>query len=201
MRISQVCVVWISLFAAVFSEAKEEQRVILMPIELVNASPEQGVRYQKLFLEAITQVPTIVAVETKKAVATVEALPKTCTKEEDCLLRLGKKLGVQKLLALRVGKLGETVVMRVSVFDLSRGARQGIWQEVLRGEDEKGLEQAMYRMVMGFAPTPLGPKPWFTRWWVWTAAGAVVAGAIITAVLATRSIGPEPDAVIIPPGP
>jgi hypothetical protein len=85
-----------------------------------------------------------------------------------------------------VGRLGDTTLIRVSVFDVARGARQGTWQELLREQTDRAVSQAMARMVAGFVPPPPAPQPWYSRWWVWTIAGVAVAGSVTAAVLATR---------------
>ena len=113
---------------------------------------------------------------------------------------MGQRLGADKLLQLRVGQLGDTTIIRLTAFNVARGARQGSWQEVLRTPDDQAVALAMERMVGSFAPLPPPDKPWYSRWWVWTAAGVVVAGTVTAIVLTTTlDSGPEPDDIITPP--
>jgi hypothetical protein len=58
---------------------------------------------------------------------------------------------------------------------------------------------------VGGAPTPrvsiTAPPPagaWYRRWWVWTIAAGVVAGAATGAYFATRSSGPGAPVVHVP---
>lgn len=50
-------------------------------------------------------------------------------------------------------------------------------------------------------PAAVAPQPWFKRWWVWTIAGVLVAGAGGTAYLATRGDPAGPPDIPIRVGP
>jgi hypothetical protein len=124
-----------------------------------------------------------------------------CAREIACQQQLGNRLGVHKLVALRVGKLGDTTVLRLTAFDVTRGTRQGTWQEVLRRADARAVAAALERLAASFMPPPPARRPFYTRWWFWTAAAAaVVAGSVTAAVLATRP-GSDIDRTITPPSP
>jgi hypothetical protein len=182
-----------------------ETRVILrtglLPVERVNVSEAEGRRYRRHLVEVLRQRASIHLIHQKLVTDLLESQPKAkeCGGQIDCLRRLGRRMRADKLLVLRIGLLGETVVLRLTAFDVSRGARQGTWQEVLRRSDDEAVARAMERMVAGFVPRQPPPKPWYSRWWVWTAAGAVIAGTVTAVVLATRDSGVEPDVVIRPP--
>jgi hypothetical protein len=173
-------------------------RVSLAPLELVNISEQEGRRYRRV-LERIVRTTHGLQLDTPDVPA-----DKPCDlREVSCLHQLRSTLGADRLLVLRVGHLGDTTVIRLTVHDLKRAVRQGSWQEVLRGQtDDDALGAALKRMVAGFAPPPPPPppppSPWYKKWWVWTAAGVVVAGGVTAAVLATRG-GDGPDHTIVPP--
>jgi hypothetical protein len=175
--------------------AAAQLRVSLAPLELVNLSREDGERYRRALERAIR------ATRGLRRVAPAHEL---CDlREVSCLHRQRSRLGADRLLVLRVGRLGDTTVIRLTVHDLRRAVRQGSWQEVIRGQTtDEALGKALDRMVAGFAPAPPPPppppSPWYKKWWVWTAAGVVVAGGVTAAVLATRG-GGEPDHTIVPP--
>lgn len=114
----------------------------------------------------------------------------------DCPERVAEALGadVDRVVMLRAARLGRTHVLRLTVFDVHRGARVGSWQEVLSTFDQRGVRSALARMIAGFAPAPPlagRSRPWYTRWWVWTIVGAVVAGSVATGVVLGTRGGPE----------
>jgi len=176
-------------------------KVALLPVERVNITPAQGRRYLDLLLRGLRQRSTLEILRPGTAGGSA-SLPARCSESIDCLRREGLRLGADRLLQLRVGQLGDTTIVRLTAFDVARGARQGSWQEVLRDVRDAAVAQALERMIAGFAPAPppvAAKKSWYTRWWVWTVAGAVVAGTVTAIVLGTRDTGPERDRTIIFP--
>ncbi len=168
---------------------------VVAQVEGVNLSPGEAARYLGWLRQELRGRPG------------VEPLPGAgpplaCLQDAACL-RGRHSPQRQRLIALRVGRLGQTVLLRLTLFDLRRGARQGSWQETLVRPDEASARAALARMVTGVAPAAPPPPPWYRRWWVWTTAGAVVAGVVVTSVLlATRGEQREaggPDVVITPP--
>jgi hypothetical protein len=184
------------LLAPVAATAAPPLRVSLRPVEAVNAGPGEERRYRELLEETVRTTPGL------ELRAGSEGELGCDLREGSCLHRLHAALAADRLLALRVGRLGDTVVIRLLVHDLAQGARQGSFQEVLaRGAGERELRDALRRMVAGFAPPPPPPRrrtPWYGRWWVWSIAGVVVAGSVTAAILATRPQTSEPDFKIIP---
>lgn len=189
-----VCVV---LLLLPWAAGAARLRAAVAPAERVNVSEQEGARLQRLLLQVLREAKGV------GAARLLDGSPSCDPREPDCLARLGRELESERLLQLRVGRLGDTTVIRLTVYDLNRRARQGSWQEVLRQQAGGQAEQrALERMVAGFAPPPPPPpekQPWYTRWWVWTAAGVVVAGGVTAAVLATRDRGTRPDDTIVPP--
>jgi hypothetical protein len=196
MRGTLALLAFVALLASDASAAKPRLRLALLPVEAINLSPPDAAHYQALLARALRALPEVALDERP-----VTAAP-GCAAEIACLRDLGALLGVEKLLALRVGRLGETTVVRLTAFDVTRGARQGTWQEVLRAPprrsrvwsgDDPAVSSALDRMLAGLVPRPRESPAWYTRWWVWAVAGAVVAGGVTAAVLATRTSGPQPD--------
>lgn len=168
-------------------------RLALGPVERVNLPGAEGQRLQLALRRVLEQTAGL-------TVSRVTKDPGCELREAECLGRLARRLGSDRLVLLRAGRLGETTVLRLTVYDLQRRVRQGSWQEVLRhGAGTEKERQALQRMVAGFAPPPPPPPtPWYGRWWIWTAVGVAVAGGVTAAVLATRESG-GPDRTITPP--
>lgn len=185
-----------------FTEAMAESSVeiALLPFELVNVPSDEQPRFQRLLIDALKQRRTLILIEPSRTDEILSGRSKGCAEQMECLSELGKQLKADKLLRLRVGRLGDTVVVRLKVFDVQRGAYQGSWQEVLRQQTDEALTSALKRMIISFAPLPPAPRPWYSRWWIWAAAGTVVAGGVTAALLATQDSEREPDWTIILPG-
>jgi hypothetical protein len=176
------CVALLILLAAPSAVAAPSTvRLAVLPVEGINLPAAEGDALRARLEQILRRNPTARVAPSPRAVA--------CGGEIACLQQTGVRLGLDKMVALRVGRLGDTTALRLTVFDVPRGVRQGIWQEVLRRADDAGVTAALERMVVSFLPLPPAPqrRAWYTRWWVWTIAGAVVAGSVTAAVvLATR---------------
>jgi hypothetical protein len=172
--------------------AESRMRVAVLPVEGVNLAPGDVARFRSLVRQSLGKHAAVSSSEE------AAVLPPWCALEASCLGALGRRLGVSKLLALRVGRLSDTLALRLTVFDVARGVRQGTWEEVLRRADDRGIAEALDRMLVGVFPPPPPRRPWYAQWWVWTVAGVVVAGATTATILATRG-GDEPRRVITPP--
>jgi len=188
------CLLWMES-----AQAEDHIRLAILPLETINLSPREGTRYQNILERALRKYPHLALYSVSSADRALSTQLSGCAAEINCLRDAGTRLGVEKLLALRVGRLSDTIVVRLAVFDVRRGVRQGTWQEVLRRADEPAVAQAMNRMLASFIPPPPSRRPWYSRWWVWTATAAVIGGSLTAALLATRDRKAEPDFTIIPP--
>ncbi|MBW2734670.1 MAG: hypothetical protein JRH20_19965 [Deltaproteobacteria bacterium] len=116
-----------------------------------------------------------------------------------CMAAIGRRADARRLIRLEVGRLGGTYVLRLTLYDVAKGARQGSWQEVLKGLGDEQVQPALLRMINGFAPPPpiAKGKPWYKRWWVWAAAAGVVTAS--TALVVTLTPSDDPDYTLVPP--
>lgn len=181
----------VSLVLALAAAAHAEPvRVALLAVEEINLAPGEGEQLRARFAE-------LLRARGAQLVAAAGVTP-GCAQEIACQQQLGKRVGAHKLVALRVGRLGDTTVLRLTAFDVTRGMRQGTWQEMLRRADSRAVGAALERLGAAFLPPPPAGRPFYKSWWFWTAAGVVVAGSITAAVLATR---PRSDAdwKLVPP--
>lgn len=171
-------------------------RLVVLPVERINLSQDEAERYLQRLEQVLAQDSRVVV---RRAAAVLPhghpPIDPGCGAAPGCLRALSEVLPADRLLALRAGRLAETVILRLTVYDAARNAQQGTWQEMLKSGERDAVSQAFERMVRGFLPPPpqKDTSPWYGRWWVWTITGAVVAGSVTAAVLATQEGGPEPD--------
>lgn len=171
----------------------------LLPIERLNISETEGRELGAALRETLAKRPQLRLLDAAAVAAALAKQPAGCDKRPTCLRELAKRLGATRLLALRAGQLGETTMLRLTLYDRD-AVKKGSWQEVLQRRDDATVKAALERMVDGLAPRPVrsavAATPWYRRWWVWTAVGVAVAGAVTTTVILTRDTRPEPDHVI-----
>ena len=171
-------------------------QITLLPVETINLSADEAPIYGRLLRGVLKQSYRVKLKEAPELAASLKGQEPSCRAEVNCLRKICAGKPVQKLLALRVGRLSDTLVIRLAVFDIPRGVLQGTWQEVLNQSDQKAVTRALERMVLGFIPQRPVARPWYAKWWVWTVAGAVVAGSVTAAILASQSSEPVPDVTI-----
>jgi len=181
--------------------APPTRRVGILPIDAMNVADREARRAEASLRRIVVSRELAVVPEAEVARA-LRGRPPQCAREMPCLREVGRALGSDTLLALRAGRLGDTLVVQLSAFDVRRGVRQGTWEEMLREGGAGPLDAALRRMVTSFAPPPpTTTPPWYRRWWVWTALGAAVAGGAVAIALGARDSRPTPDLVISPPTP
>lgn len=185
--------------ASTTSRGQGARRVAVLPIETMNVDDDEA-RQAEASLAQIVGRRRFEIVPRKAIEAALRGRPSGCARDVPCLREVGRALDAHTLLVLRAGRLGDTLAVQLSAFDVRRGVRQGTWEELLRPPDKGRLAAALRRMVASFAPPPPeAPPPWYRRWWVWTALGAAVAGAAVAIAVGARDTRPAPDFVIQPP--
>ena len=109
-----------------------------------------------------------------------------CRESEACLAEAGRKLPADLVLSMTVAGLGTTRLVRSRLIGTKDGLLLQDLQETLTG-GSSALDPFAQSLVRRLFPEP-EPR-WYARWWVWTIAGAAVAGAAAatTAVLVTRA--------------
>lgn len=171
------------------------RRYVLLAVEQVNVEVALRQQIESELLALLQKRARRAEVWTLPR-AGVTAPPSDCLLQNACLRDHARRLEAQRLLALRLGLLGDTLMLRLTVYD-PEGVKRGSWQEVLRPRDPAALTAALERMVGSLAPAPpvivRREGAWYRRWWVWTLVGVAVAGAVTTTVLVTRDTDPSAD--------
>jgi len=187
------------MFGGMCIASTGKTRAAVLPLEAVNLEPKECARLAGLLVQRLqgSRAFTVAAADRVHRVVKQEG----CAATPHCLQEVARKLRAETLFQLRAGRLGRTVVLRLSAFNGKAGTRVGSWQEVLDRLSPKQASDAFDRMIVGFAPRVAQPTRWYQRWWVWTAAVSAVAAGTVTAVLlATRgSAQPNVDVIIRPP--
>ena len=177
--------------------------VAVLPSSAVNIDAGENGRLIALLTKRLRAHATLRLNRTVKEVAELaKSLNAKCHEENTCLHELGRKLEVTRLLLFRSGRLGETLILRLALFNVETSTRQGNWQEVLNSPSPPQVERSLDKLIAAFAPRPLPPpRPWYRHWWVWTAVTGVVVAGSVTAILLSTQTGPSPGVVITPPSP
>lgn len=182
--------------------AESPLRLGIRQIQSVNMTPQEVASYMQLLLHRLKQDSRLHVFYPLPAdlAESFHAAERANTSE---LRAIGSRLQIAKLLAFRVGEIGETAVLRLSVFDLEKGVLQGAWQEILERPDDQAKSRALDKMIQGFlppAPSRIPPPRWYSSWWFWTSVGIVSAAAVATTlVLTLQDSQPDPDVIITPP--
>jgi hypothetical protein len=130
-----------------------------------------------------------------------------CLDDLPCVQRVGRRVAADKALVVRLGALGDTVVVRLALVDVDAGTQEEARQQVVRSAEPGRVEAALRRLArevgVRFAPRAATPAPrWYGHWAFWAGVGTTVAVAAGTGVwLATRPEETEPEHVIDPPAP
>lgn len=171
------------------------RRYVLLAVEQINVEPAMRQQIETQLLSLLRERARRAEVWTLPRTG-VTAPPSDCLQQNACLRDHARRLEAQRLLTLRLGLLGDTLMLRLTVYD-PEGVKRGSWQEVLKPRDQAALTAALERMVGSLAPAPpvivRRERSWYRRWWVWTLVGVAVAGAITTTVLVTRDTDPSAD--------
>ncbi|MCB9557959.1 MAG: hypothetical protein H6707_17735 [Deltaproteobacteria bacterium] len=163
----------------------------ILPIEAVNVGDQVASSFARAITEQLAKRRTV-------RLLTASATEPCTADDGACLMRLGHALAADRLVRLHAGGLGDTVLLRVEVFETRQGARQGAWQELLKRPTVAQLQAAARRICQSIAPlTVERRRAWYQRWWVWATVGAVVSAGVVSAIVFTRP-GDTPDFTVQP---
>lgn len=94
----------------------------------------------------------------------------------ECLTELGGQLGVDRLLAGALGKVGDLYYLNLKLIRTSTATVEGrVSREIRGGEAE--LVEAVRSGVRELLDPLVSSPPLYARWWFWTALGVVAVGS------------------------
>jgi hypothetical protein len=137
-----------------------------------------------------------------------------------CAVEVGQLIGVQKMIAGSLGKVGKTYSVILRMVDVRTGRVEQSVTEDYTGEIDKLLTVVMksiankmaaatrsdHKLAQGALPQPAAQgKPLYKKWWFWGGIGALGAGGAAAALLGGGGTTTEPiptvESLPLPPDP
>jgi hypothetical protein len=134
-------------------EAALTQRIAVWRIDALGLDAERVARLDTLFrmeLDRLASRPLPTRRDLDKAVAGDPALA-SCTGEDRCLAAIGKRLGVEVIVAGTVAAMGDSYILNIKAVDVASGSQlRRIATEPLRGSPDElidAIRVAAYRLL------------------------------------------------------
>ena len=157
--------------------SKSDLRVAVMPLRAAGVPHSAAKRVRAALSREIKNATSgDVVAPAKVDDALSRACPRQLTPDETCGFTAARSAAATHLIAGAFGAIGKTHVLQLRMTDVARGAVVRSLDETLYG-DLAHVERSLAPIVQRLVPAPQ-PRPWYTRWWVWTIAGAVVTGVV-----------------------
>jgi hypothetical protein len=159
--------------------------VAIAPVDAMGIPTEEGEALRAAIERQLATATAHHSVEREK-LAPLDPGDAHCRESEACLAEAGKRVPADLVLSLTVAGLGPTRLVRSRLIGTDNGLVLQDLQETLTGGPQ-ALDPYARSLAQRLFPEPELRTPWYGKWWVWTVAGVVAAGAGTTAaVLATR---------------
>lgn len=210
VRVLALVIVAVALGCAKSEPAKSAAQhpaitVTVMPESWATSSPRTRVdaaRASRATLRGMRGLRVIDAAVTARAVRG-EGLP-GCGDDIACVRRVGQRARSDKALVIKLAELGDTVLVRLDLFDVKRGEQQRTLQRVVRHASAARVAQAIEELTAEAARPFAQPEPerkaWYEQWYTWLGVGAFVVTTTVVGVVAARAQeSSKPDLVVTPP--
>ncbi|MFH1007639.1 MAG: CsgG/HfaB family protein [Candidatus Latescibacterota bacterium] len=110
--------------------------------------------------------------------------------DETCLVEIGKLIGVRKMVAGSIGKVGRLYSVSVWMVDVETGQMHRPCKADLEGRVEGLQTEVMPALARCLADLPATQKKSvYKRWWFWTAFGGIAAGIAAEMILSPEKKG------------
>jgi hypothetical protein len=160
------------------------QRLLILPLRAVGLSEGEAAAVRAAIVRELARELTLASdAEVATAVAGARECEGGKALQDPCALAAGASTGASQVLAGAVGGIGKTFVVQLRLLHVRTAAVRTV-EETLFGEQSNLLRAAgpIALRLVNVSP----PKPWYTRWWLWTAVGAAVAAGVVVPVVLTR---------------
>lgn len=162
--------------------ARQGAVIAVLPLDAVGKAARQAAprarraMHEHLSKQPATRVVSVPAVD-RALVATVACAGQD-RQVEGCVGAVGRAVGASHVVSGALGGLGKTFILQLRVTDLRRASVSRSLEESLYG-GPAGLDPAVRRGMDRLFPRPHATKPWYKRWWIWTAIGLAVTAAVV----------------------
>ncbi len=131
-----------------------------------------------------------------------------------CAIEVGQLIGVEKMIAGSLGKVGRTYSVNLRMIDVKTGRMERSVTKDYEGDIDKLLTSVMKTVAQIMANSVSGKsaaasiaamnqeesKPVYKKWWFWGGIGGLVAGGAAAALLGGKGGGTTtPDNTVTPP--
>lgn len=129
--------------------------------------------------------------------------------DDACVVEAGKLVGVEKMIAGSVGKVGKTYSLGLRLIDVRTGRLENYVNQDFRGTVDELLTREMAvlasRLVQAAGARPTAAsKPFYKKWWFWTGLAVGAAGGTAAMLLGgggTTTENPTDNTLPLPPDP
>jgi hypothetical protein len=188
----------------------QDARIVLaeakIPIAVMDLTPrglsaeEVGVLSDRLRVELmLTEVFDVMTRERMNSILQEQqfVLSGACDNEV-CLVEIGRLIGVRKMVAGSVGRVGKLYSVSVWMVDVETGRMGQPFKEDYAGDVEWLLTDVVPRLARRLAelPEPVSRRPFYKAWWFWTALGVTAAGGAAVALSGEEPGEPSGTGVI-----
>jgi len=165
--------------------ARAAPAVALLPLDAVGMKAADVARVERAVASALARrgVRVVAGAAVTREVPRLAACTAAGKASRDaCAARVGRTLGVARVVVGAVGRLGNALYLRLRAIDPATAAVQRKVEKTLLG-DRARVEREIRAVARRLLPKPrrappparVVARPWYRRWWVWTAIGAAVA--------------------------
>ncbi len=131
--------------------------------------------------------------------------------DDACVVEAGKMVGVEKMIAGSVGRVGKTYSLGLRLIDVRTGRLENYVDQDFRGTVDELLTREMAVLarqlcqeVSNVKVSPAKGRPFYKKWWFWTGLGAAAAGGTAAVLLTkdkeTAVVAPD-NTLPLPPNP
>jgi hypothetical protein len=184
-RIPQLCVFNLAVVLAAASARADDaaHRVVVLPISSLAVDPAATGKMRRQLSEALEEqfdVHSVASDETDRAVRDLCGQPSEwwdCLGRDESLFQLGRQLQAGWVVAGKLAAMGDTQALKFRTADV---AGNTVSTEIIniRGADQEDFLARFLLLHQHRLPRHQPQEHWYQKWYVWTAAGAVVAAAV-----------------------
>ena len=133
------------------AEEAIDQRLAVWRFDALGIDPELVARLETLFRRELDRLDKQPMPSRRDIDRAITGDARDCTGEDKCLAAIGKKLGVEVIIAGTVGQLGDNYVLTIKAVDVATAkSLKNIQSDPLRGQPDElieGVRVAAYRLL------------------------------------------------------